>query len=714
MKKYSFLFVTLLTLFSLLAISCSEEGKDENNNGGKEETVADEIVYTGSGVNYFENTMDFDSNGGQAVISFSSNVDWQLTMAETQNPSQWCSVSQEKGTAGKFNITVTVTENTAPDDRNVVLRLEAGTATKTIVVNQKQKNSITLTTDRFEVGNEGGIINVEFRTNVDYTIEIPEACREWIGETTRSRSMISRSKEFKIAENTEYEKREGEIIIKSDGIEEFVKVYQAGTSVLVLSQNEYAFGCEGGSIRVDLSSNFDVQVDMPNVDWVAASKSSRAVSSHTLYFEVAANESDESREATIVFKDINNTIQADIKITQTKKGISNRFDYEVDGIYYNKTSVSNVSVTYGPNAYKGSIVIPQEIEVKGRTFKVTQIENSAFYNCTGLEEIDTGNGVVKIQTSTFEGCSGLRKITLRNKVSTIEKDAFKGCSGLKELVIEDGTSALTFESSGSYPTQFRECPLETIYLGRNLSYSLGWGMAWSPFSNTPITSIVFGPKVTEVPTGCCKNCRQLKQVNIPSTITTLKPYSFFNTGINTFVVPNTVGSICNHAISAETVIIEDGESLLDFFVDGYYKQSEPFEKSLLQKIYLGRNIQYEDYVSSSGYSNLYSPLAFSKLIEVGFGPQFTTIGQYLFYGCEDMKSIKLPSSIAHISTHAFDRCKGLTTIYSERATPVSINSDTFATDTYTNSKLLVPVGSANKYQKATGWKNFRAIEEYEM
>ena len=65
------------------------------------------------------------------------------------------------------------------------------------------------------------------------------------------------------------------------------------------------------------------------------------------------------------------------------------YDFEVDGIYYNKTSATTVEVTYKDTnygSYSGDITIPSTITVRvsqnyQATFTVTAIGDSAFYDC---------------------------------------------------------------------------------------------------------------------------------------------------------------------------------------------------------------------------------------------------------------------------------------------------------------------------------------------
>ena len=79
------------------------------------------------------------------------------------------------------------------------------------------------------------------------------------------------------------------------------------------------------------------------------------------------------------------------------------YDFEVDGIYYNKTSDSTVSVTYKEEKsgvyysdYSGDITIPSNVTYDGKSYNVTSIGIYAFRDCTGLTSITIPNSVTTI------------------------------------------------------------------------------------------------------------------------------------------------------------------------------------------------------------------------------------------------------------------------------------------------------------------------------
>ncbi|MBQ4520057.1 MAG: leucine-rich repeat domain-containing protein [Bacteroidaceae bacterium] len=111
-------------------------------------------------------------------------------------------------------------------------------------------------------------------------------------------------------------------------------------------------------------------------------------------------------------------------------------DFEVDGIYYNITSETNltVEVTYEglhyysvSNEYTGEVVIPEKVTYNDKNYSVTSIESCAFHSCSGLTSVTIPNSVTSIESYVFSGCSSLTNITIPNSVTSIVDDAFSGC-----------------------------------------------------------------------------------------------------------------------------------------------------------------------------------------------------------------------------------------------------------------------------------------------
>ena len=306
----------MLAMMVCIFASCSDGGGEEPiTPTPKPEEVKTEITID-SGI--ISNGLSFSSAEGEQSVSFSVNADWTLSIASTTSGTTWCKASATSGSKGTANVKFTVSENTDYEDRSVSVTIKAGTVSKTFTITQKGADALLVTTTKYEVAQEGGQIEIEVKANIDYKMEISEEAKDWIKDSS-GRALTTYKHKLDIAMNEDAEKREGEITFKSGDKVETVKVYQAGGAILLLSQNEYNVTDKGDTVSVDIKSNIDFGVQMPDVDWIIDEASSRGLSSHTLKYIVSANEGYDSRSAEIIFYDKNSDLKDTLKVAQVQK-----------------------------------------------------------------------------------------------------------------------------------------------------------------------------------------------------------------------------------------------------------------------------------------------------------------------------------------------------------------------------------------------------------
>ncbi len=445
--KYRFLYIIIPFFVIATFSSCSEE-----------EPLIPEVIVPDDSVDFFTESMVFSANGGTKTLSFKSNVSWTIELSEPQKTEVWCHISQSSGNAGKYNIDVTVDKNEGYEDRNVVLVLTAGDIKRNVIVNQKQKDALTLTTNRFEVGSDGGQIEVEVNSNVEYEIEVPVLYKEWISQLDESRGMSTKKHTFIVGESKEYDKREGEIIIVSDNMRETVKVYQAGTAILVLSQNEFVVSSEGGVVSLDISSNFEYKLEIPEVDWLRQLADSRAVSSHTLRFVIDANTTYANREVVLLFKDANGKKEESVTIKQRQNdaillskntvelsqeegtfsvNVNSNVDYEVkiDSACSSWISRATETSTRGMTTSSVSFVVSKNEEYEKREGEVYFTNGNV---TDTLSVYQSGGAIILLTQDTYNVGSESTTINVKLK-SNIEYDV----TILDEWISEYSTRAIS-------------------------------------------------------------------------------------------------------------------------------------------------------------------------------------------------------------------------------------------------------------------------------
>ncbi len=482
----------------------------------------------------------------------------------------------------------------------------------------------------------------------------------------------------------------------------------------------------------------------------------------------------------------------------------------IDGIYYKinakeKTAevcgVTNSDGTPSGGIYSGAIVIPETIEFKGTTLKVTSIGDYAFYDCKkissiylpntilsikahaflgchGLTSITIPESVVSIEEGAFNGC-GLTEITIPNRVESIGNGAFSGCENLKKVTIEDGEKNIEFHvnelnpvSDGNRCMTFGGCPLETLYLGRNISYDISYPQNYncSPFRKSSLKEVTIGNSVTcinaqafldckklvsidiansvtEIETQAFSGCESLSSINIPKGITNINASTFSGCrGLTSICIPSNVTTIGRRSfagcfnLSSITIpenVTEIGEeafsnctSLTSITLP---RKMTSISGNLFAECYGLTSITIPEDVESIGSRAFWRCIsltsvtipegmttigveAFSdckKLKIIELPNTLTAVPAAAFQGCKGLNTVKLGKSIKAIETSAFDGCTELSEVYCYSKTVPQAGNDLFKDSWIEFLTLYVPYGTSELYQAKSPWSKFGTIIEME-
>ena len=367
----------------------------------------------------------------------------------------------------------------------------------------------------------------------------------------------------------------------------------------------------------------------------------------------------------------------------------NAQSFEVDGIFYNVTSSTDLTAEVVPcvnNKYEGSIVIPSQVSYLNKEYTVTRVGDRAFSSCGNLSSITLPNTVTSIGSQAFYYCKSLTSITIPTTVKTIEFRAFADCSNLTSINIPSG--------------------------------------------------------VTRIEQGLFYGCSKLKAVTIPSSVNTIDIYAFRDcSNLSSIVIPKSVTSIGDEAFSGCTSLtsvtsvaatpptlgfsVFSTEPTAKLYVpknsntayasagwNSYFSSIAEISGScganLTWTLYNDGELIVEGTGAMSNYSMDTSPWAIysESITKATIKEGVTTIGDYAFQGCRALTSASLPTGLTSIGKYAFQRCEALVTI-NIPTTVVSMGIGAFYYCSLTS--LTLPEGIKNIEQSTFTGNEFTSV-----
>lgn len=349
----------------------------------------------------------------------------------------------------------------------------------------------------------------------------------------------------------------------------------------------------------------------------------------------------------------------------------------INGLYYDlDTSSRTATVTYetiGTDNYASlpaSVKIPETVTCDGITFTVTKVADQAFANCTSLEEISIPGTVTEIGTT----CTSERYLP------------FYKCTSLIKVKFEDGVQNIslgvffsTSEPNSSYCSKglFAYCPLQEVYIGRNIFYvnydsyfsfeKYPEYYGYSAFYNQPmLAKVTFSSTVTEIPAylfyknvaitltdlpkvktigkSAFEGCSKLTTLNFGQDLMTVDDRAFYNcTNVTKLTFPDAITTIGDEAF---------------------------YNCSSITEVTVGSKLQ------SIGASAFQKCGSFTAIL---LPDNFTTMGASAFEGCKKLTVAKLGNSLRAVPARAFKNCIALSEM-TVPATSVSMGDQAFYND----------------------------------
>ena len=317
------------------------------------------------------------------------------------------------------------------------------------------------------------------------------------------------------------------------------------------------------------------------------------------------------------------------------------YQFMVDGLCYNwhrhsddnsvyVTRQNSSSPTY--TSLSGDVNIPSSVTYNGKSYPVTEIDNGAFSDCSGLTSVTIPNSVTEIGSFAFDGCISLKTVNwnARNCADFSNSDyaPFQGLTGITTFnfgnEVEKIPAYLCYDHSG----------LKSATIPNSVKTISDY--AFDGCSG--LTSVTIGNSVTSIGYSAFSGCSGLTSVTIPNSVTEIGNWTFANcSGLTSVTIPNSVTSIGDYA----------------------FHGCSGLTKVEISDLAAWCKISFGDFSANPLYYAKHLYLNGSEIKDLVIPNSVTSIGDYAFYGCSGLTSVTIPNSVTSIGEDAFEYCSEL-------------------------------------------------------
>ena len=316
------------------------------------------------------------------------------------------------------------------------------------------------------------------------------------------------------------------------------------------------------------------------------------------------------------------------------------FDEETKIVYDNEKTKMFVPSGWD---YDGILEIPDT---------VTTLENGQFGSSQASLEGQTftysiGENVITSSLSSWhpplenEVKPLLKGVVIPESIKNIPMYAFKGFTGLKSIEFKGN-----IEEINDYA--FYKCGFEEITIPDAVTYIGNYAF----YGCKNLTKVVIGDNLEIIDTYAFAECGNLKNVNLPESLTAVKNYAFMNTSLESIKIPESAAifnplTVLYGVKTFKEIAVAEGNPILSAKENVLYNKDE----TILYK-----------YNSAGDRREFIVPLSVTEIIEYAFEmagslekidfSDVCEIGRYAFFR-SGLKEINLTDRIRFIGTHAF-------------------------------------------------------------
>ncbi len=607
----------------------------------------------------------------QANVKFSVEVD--------NGCKDWVKYNTTKGLTNS-TVVLDIAKNETYDNREgrVTIKQDGGNLSSTVVIKQGQTNGLFLTTSEYNLSNEKHTLTIEVKSNIEFEVK-SEA--DWI-KYVETKGLKTNQIILDVEANETYDTREGKVTVKQKNgdLTGTITIRQDQNYGILVTQSEYNLTNEAQTIDIEVKYNVEFDVIIPEEckNWITF-VSTKSLDSRTYAFSIAKNETYNSREGSITFKQKDGLASGTVYIKQKQLDhlsvekeeylVSSEaqtlsimveanidYDVEIDELSNSWLSVGETKALSQSNVLIQIAKNDGDHRTGGITLKGNEEKVRVRIEQEGINPVITytttdglpiwpnsveGSDKLEIISNSYE--NGVGRLVLCDTVTVLPLRAFASCNTLETMIIPDGIGAI-----GKYT--FLNCTnLKTVLLPQSVS-SICVGAFLSCES---LESFSFPEGIKEISDGMFWGCFGLKDVYIPKSVTRIGHQSFqICTSLESIDIPNSVIYIGHRAFSdcCSLKCIEIPGSVKEIGPNAFSADTKP---SCLEKVVLHDGIEK---MADSVFENC------SKLNQITIPGSIKELGSSIFEGCTSLTSATICEGVLDLGYRFFDGCTSLTEI----------------------------------------------------
>ena len=202
---------------------------------------------------------------------------------------------------------------------------------------------------------------------------------------------------------------------------------------------------------------------------------------------------------------------------------------KVNDIGYNTfsecTNLASVDIKAGNNIGESAFRDCSSLKTLSLDNKIKSLGRSAFTNCRNLKQFVIPDSVTILNYDLLRDCSSLKSIRIHKGIKEINQ-AFDGCTNLSTLIIEDRNTSLKLGSGYGEPL-FKDCKLDSVYIGGKIVYDTSSKYGYSPFyRNTSLRIVKISDAETTIYDNEFYGCTNLQNVSIGDNVKSIGKWAF--------------------------------------------------------------------------------------------------------------------------------------------------------------------------------------------